>query len=173
MSAPYSARAVANTLLTRAKELGINDITPMKLQKLIYYSHGWYLAFLEMPLIKEEIQAWKYGPVIQDIYSEFKDCGMAQIDRLATEISFENGDLELFRPIVDDTDEDAIKILSEVLRVYGKFTSVQLSNMTHSDGTPWSMVANKYKDELPKNIEIPNSLIKECFKSKLKVSGNE
>ena len=67
MSAPYSAKAVANTLLSRSKELGINDITPMKLQKLIYYAHGWLLAFLGTALIKEGVQAWKYGPVIHTV----------------------------------------------------------------------------------------------------------
>jgi uncharacterized phage-associated protein len=75
MSAPYSSKAVANTFLDIAKANNVADISPMKLQKLIYYAHAWHLAFLGQPLIKEEVQAWKFGPVIPDVYFEFKECG--------------------------------------------------------------------------------------------------
>ena len=68
MSAPYSSKAVANSFLDIAEAGNVNDISPMKLQKLVYYAHAWHLAFLGQPLIREEVQAWKFGPVIPDVY---------------------------------------------------------------------------------------------------------
>ena len=46
---PFDPRAVANRLLELGRERNI-IIDPMKLQKLIYYAHGWHLALTGRPL---------------------------------------------------------------------------------------------------------------------------
>jgi uncharacterized phage-associated protein len=167
MNAPYSSKAVANSILKLAKEKMISDVTPMKLQKLIYYAHGWHLAFLGTPLIKEEVQAWKFGPVIPDIYAEFKEFGNSPVTNDATELSFGEKGLELSAPVVPPEDQTAHSLISEILRIYGNYSPIQLSNLTHSAGEPWREVAEKYNDELPRGIEIPNSLIENSFKKRL------
>jgi uncharacterized phage-associated protein len=63
-SMPYPAAAIANEFIKVAKRNGVL-LTPMKLQKLVYFAHGWYLALLGKPLINEPVEAWKFGPVIQ------------------------------------------------------------------------------------------------------------
>jgi uncharacterized phage-associated protein len=172
MSAPYSSKAVANSFLELAKESNVTDVSPMKLQKLIYYAHAWYLAFLGQPLIKEEVQAWKFGPVIPDVYFEFKECGNSSITTSATELKFEEKQLTLETPIVPEDDKNARELIAEVFRVYGKLSPIQLSNLTHGDNEPWRLVANAYNAELPRNIEIPNSLIESCFKKRLEEKKN-
>lgn len=172
MSAPYSSKAVANTFLEISKEKGVTDVSPMKLQKLIYYAHAWHLAFLEKPLIKEEIQAWKFGPVIPDIYFEFKEFGNSHITSQATELLFSEKGLELAAPTVSSDDKNALTLIQEVIRIYGHYSPIQLSNLTHSDGEPWKLVADKYNEELPRGIEIPNSLIEACFKKRLPEKAN-
>ena len=47
-------------------------ICPLRLQKLLYYCQGWSLALLNRPLFHEAIEAWSYGPVIADVYNQFK-----------------------------------------------------------------------------------------------------
>ena len=43
MGTPYSAIAIANYFVDCSK--GKSDLTPMKMQKLIFIAHGWYLAY--------------------------------------------------------------------------------------------------------------------------------
>lgn len=172
MPAPYSSKAVANSILQLCRAQGISDVSPMKLQKLIYYAHAWHLAFLGIPLIREEVQAWKFGPVIEDIYFAFKEFGNATITNEATELSFDNNGLRLFTPFVDIEDNSANGLISEIIRIYGTYSPIQLSNLTHADDEPWRIVANQYNAELPRNIEIPNSLIENIFKKRLAGQAN-
>ncbi len=44
-------------------------MTPMKLQKLVYYSQAWSLVFDDEPLFEEPIEAWKHGPVVRKLFS--------------------------------------------------------------------------------------------------------
>lgn len=173
MGIPYSSKAIANRFIELSKKEGRSDLSPMKLQKLIYYAHAWFLAFTGKDLIRDEIQAWKFGPVIRDIYDEFKNIGNSNITSFATELSFEDSSLELITPTVDKDDKDTNAIIDEVWRVYKSLTPIQLSNSTHAKGSPWEAVASRYGSELPKNIEIPNSLIKEIFKKRLEKSEVE
>jgi uncharacterized phage-associated protein len=55
------------------------DITPIKLQKLLYFAHGFHLAVFGAPLIGENFEAWKHGPVVKDIYETFSTFGKKHI----------------------------------------------------------------------------------------------
>jgi uncharacterized phage-associated protein len=63
----YPASLIAQLFVNRAIKEG-NPITQMKLQKMVYVAHGLYLASHNEPLIKENFQAWRFGPVVPDIY---------------------------------------------------------------------------------------------------------
>lgn len=54
---------VVNTLLKFASENN-HQITHLKLQKLLYFLYGEYLARTGKLLIEEHFEAWQYGPVI-------------------------------------------------------------------------------------------------------------
>ncbi len=59
----YSAQAVANCFLDLANKEN-KEITPLKIQKLVYIAHGWFLAVTDKPLVDDEfVEAWQYGPV--------------------------------------------------------------------------------------------------------------
>ncbi|MBL8233482.1 MAG: DUF4065 domain-containing protein, partial [Bryobacterales bacterium] len=75
---PYEALAVANRFLALAAR-DKKPIDHLKLQKLIYFAHGWYLAFTGSPLLTEHVEAWQYGPVIPTVYHQFKRFGSATI----------------------------------------------------------------------------------------------
>ncbi len=164
---PYSCRALANTLLRMGEAQGVTDMSPMKLQKLVYYAHAWHLAFHGKPLIREEIQAWKYGPVIQELYHEFKEFGNDPIERPAHELDYASETLTLISPEIPADDTLTHELLKEVFRIYGHLTPIQLSNQSHSTQEPWSVVAEKFKDELPRWLPIPNALIEQCFKPQM------
>src|SRR4051794_9267350 len=80
----YSAKSIANFFIGLAAAKG-EKLSPMKLQKLLYYACGWYAGYTGQPLIDEAIEAWDYGPVIPSIYHEFKRFGSGSITARATD----------------------------------------------------------------------------------------
>ena len=162
--AKYSALAVANTLLAMTRERGIVDVSPMKLQKLLYFAHAWHLALFDAPLFREGIEAWEWGPIVPGIYPTFREFGNFPIDKEGKELTWDNGKIQIQSPYVKDDDSEVKDLLQEVLRVYGGLTAIQLSNITHADGTPWSIVASKYHSYLPGGLAIPNELIRDVFR---------
>lgn len=169
MPAPYSAKAIANMFIEKAKETGLRDLSPMKLQKLVYYAHGWHLAFADAPLIDDEVEAWEFGPVVVDLYHAFKKNGMSHIEEPATELTFKEK-FDIATPLIDPDDEGARGVIEEVWRVYSQYTSIQLSNMTHAPGTPWALISDRFNGNLPPHQKMPNELIRETFLEKLKAA---
>jgi uncharacterized phage-associated protein len=162
---PYSSTVIANEFLKLAKAAG-KSLTPMKVQKLVYFAHGWYLALTDLPLISERIEAWQYGPVIPDLYREFKYCGNAPITALGTAVRFAGGRMLFESPTLDDypADEErqkARKIVGRVFEIYGHFSAAQLSNATHMDDSPLQKV---YKEGV-RFLVIPDETIKSYFRA--------
>lgn len=143
-----STLAVANYFLRKLP----GEISPMKLLKLVYISHGWHLALTDQPLVGEDIQAWKYGPVIASLYQRFRDYGNGAIPSPPADPEFNN--------------PKVASLLNSVWDGYRKFTATQLSSMTHAEGTPWFETwENGGKHIL--GAVIPESLIKKHYKEKL------
>lgn len=59
--------------MRRAEEK--ESVTNLKLQKILYYVQGYFLAKFDRPLFPDEIQAWKFGPVVPSVYYEFSSYG--------------------------------------------------------------------------------------------------
>ena len=111
-----SAHDVAAYILEQCGEM-----TTMKLQKLVYYSQAWSLAWDDAPLYKEEIQAWINGPVLPVLYEAHK--GQYTVS------SWPLGDSTK----LSATQKETIDI---VLNYYGDKSSQWLSDLTHSEN-PW------------------------------------
>ena len=163
----YSAKSIANYFLELAEKHNA-ELTPMKLQKLVYYAHGWNLAITQEPLINEQIEAWSYGPVIPSLYHEFKEFGNQAIDRPAVNFDWNSQGYSQSVPTIDK-EESGEKIrftrdlLNKIWAVYGEYTPFQLSNLTHEPGTPWDQVSKMYNGHLPRATDIPRDLIREYF----------
>jgi uncharacterized phage-associated protein len=135
----YDARAVANYFLELARHEGVR-ITPMGIQKLVYFAHGWMLAIYGRPLITQRIEAWDYGPVIGDLYREFKRFGDLPITELANAVQMIGTKFQVTRPeIPKHQDPEVARLLDQTWGTYKHFTAIQLSNMTHVAGSPWSV----------------------------------
>lgn len=149
-----SAFAIANYFLQKAAESGIK-LTPMKLLKLVYIAHGWHLGLTGKPLIQEEVQAWKYGPVIESLYHALKQYGNRPIP-----------DSQPFCATLKHP-EDVIPILEKVWRAYSRYSGAQLSTATHREGTPWKQTVDQSGGVIEHGMVIPDELIEGYYRSKI------
>ena len=120
----------------------------MKLLKLVYIAHGWNLGLSGRPLIRESAEAWRYGPVIPELYHGIKR--FREKDVPLDQIKVES------EPNFTSEEED---IMDQTMAMYSLRPAFQLSRMTHAPGTPWDVVYN----ELGESAEIPNDLIEDHY----------
>lgn len=124
----HDSRTIANHFLALARgKVGGDTLTPMQVLKLVYIAHGWMLGLYGRSLIKDEVQAWQYGPVIPRLYNAMRDYGGGVITR------------DLDAPSNDHLDSREEDIVSQVYEIYGGKTGPALSRLTHASGTPWDL----------------------------------
>lgn len=113
----------------------------------------WNLGIGDTPLIDENIQAWRYGPVIRSLYRDLKGYKGNTIPSLYHP-AFEEGNFE----------EETEVFLNTIWQYYGKYTGPQLSTITHEDGSPWDIIWNECGGKYMRGAIIPNALIKDHYK---------
>jgi uncharacterized phage-associated protein len=157
----FDTFAVANAFL----ELGDHDpnnwppITPMKLQKLVYFAYGWYLAMTKgRRLTDSVIEAWDYGPVIRTLYKHFKQFGAEPIHGRATRSG---------RVPALPNDRDGLlarEVITFVWDLYGRYTGIELSNMTHVTDAPWTRTRAQFPSgAVPAGKDIDDATIRDYF----------
>lgn len=120
-----SANQVADWFLARLDTNAGDTISPLKLQKLVYYAQAWHLAVFNQPLFSEPIQAWAHGPVVPSLYQRFKhNCRDCLIEVKANGLESVHFSKET---------ED---LLNEVYSIYGEHSASYLEQLTHHE-TPW------------------------------------
>lgn len=73
---------VANNFLLRGQRENIK-ITPLKLQRLIYFLYASYLSVCNEKLFTERFETWKKGPALPSIYIKFGCYGKNSIKTYA------------------------------------------------------------------------------------------
>lgn len=121
---------------------GAECISNLKLQKLLYYAQGCFLAIYDSPLFEEPIVAWQHGPVVESVYHQYKSNG-------SNGICFEE-DFDFSEFSQEEND-----LLREVYNTFGQYSAWKLRNMTHNE-IPWK--------EAVQNEIISQKSIKEFFK---------
>lgn len=122
-----------------------DGLSNLKLQKLVYYAQGFYLAIKDTPLFEEEIEAWAHGPVVPELYHEYKEYGKNSID-------IEKGEIK-------NISSDEYDLIDEVYGVFGQYSAWKLRNLTHEE-TPW--INHEAKAEV-----IPKEELNEYFKTRI------
>jgi uncharacterized phage-associated protein len=144
--------SIANYFINKSFSQGV-AVTPMKLVKLVYIAHGWHLGITKEPLLTEVAEAWKYGPVIPSVYHSYKSFGNQPITKITTLIDS------------NQVNDAAVKLLlDKVWDIYSKYDGVQLSALTHKQGTPWDIVWNQKGGKYHNGAIIPNDLIASHYK---------
>ena len=126
------------------------EITPLALQKLLYYSQAFYKLFTGDYLFDNDCEAWIHGPVYRCIYDRYKCFGRGQIE-------------------INDSDEillDEIEdyIVGCVVRYFGCYSGKILEEMTHSE-MPWILTRRGLKKDVGCNRIIEKEFIDTYFKN--------
>jgi uncharacterized phage-associated protein len=117
-----SAHEIAKYFVSLVDEEAGDSISNLKIQKLLYYAQGFHLAFFDKPLFGEAIKAWMHGPVVPQVWHEFKEFG--------------SGPIPVERINLEKYSAGTRRFLDEVYEVYGQFTASRLRELTHSE-PPW------------------------------------
>lgn len=115
---------VANYFLSKVDYGSGSSITPLKLQKLVYYAQAWYFVFYDKPLFNEHFEAWAHGPANPELFKAYKKYGWRSIDPI------EDFNLEMFS-------DEQIEHLDEVWETYGRYDGKYLENLIHQED-PWT-----------------------------------
>jgi uncharacterized phage-associated protein len=112
----YKATAVAQWLLYLAAQKG-NRLSPMQLQKILYYTQGYSLGMSGEKMFDDPIMAWEHGPVAAEVYRQFKKYGGRKI----------------LPPESVDIPEDIIGVLDVVVTQKSALSAAALRNDTHKE----------------------------------------
>lgn len=124
------ATDLCNNILQRGKREKI-DVSPMKLQKLMYYVCRDYVHETGQMPISEDFEVWQYGPVLPSVYGEFKSFGAKPITCYAKDASGHSYK-------VSESENPTLSMIIDVVWAkYKNITGIDLSKKTHQKGSGW------------------------------------
>jgi uncharacterized phage-associated protein len=176
LTAPFDPRAVANLLLQEARSHG-HELSNLKVQKLLFLCHAFYLVHTGRPLVRGSFEAWRYGPVHREVYDAFKRFQAEPITADADKFDPVTG---ARKPLSLPTEPDVHNVVRRVVEFYGGKTSGQLVELTHAQGGPWDQVVKAAANSANLGLKITDQVIVERFKylwfgrqQKLDIEPNE
>ena len=130
-------------------------LSPLKLQKLLYYAQVWNLVKLGRPIFKDDIQAWVHGPAIPHVWGSFRDYNF----------SIEHPEItdEMFGSLLPEEKE----VLDMVWNVYGKYDGKYLEMLSHNE-EPWQEARRGIETEVPSRNIISPDTMKSYYEQRLK-----
>ncbi|MDU2629004.1 MAG: DUF4065 domain-containing protein [Escherichia coli] len=138
VGAGLTPTTVANSILRRA--FGTDEhVTPMKLQKLLFFVTCLYQRYTGRRLLTESFQPWQYGPVCRSVYDEFKGFGGKPINRYAQDA------LGKVTAVDESSSPSLRKALNLVWENMGDLSAVKLSRVTHRPNSAWSQAVAGHK----------------------------
>ena len=131
---------VANYIIEYSNRRGYS-INNLRLQKLLYFINARSLVETGKPIFKESMQKWRYGPVVPDVYHEYKQYGAFEIsssDIVKEKVDLIFGKSEHEFPDIRIEQYNQDKISSEMKRLIestidglNKFDAFDLVDITH------------------------------------------
>ncbi|MBK8243264.1 MAG: DUF4065 domain-containing protein [Saprospiraceae bacterium] len=159
------ALEVSNIILTHFDYIG-DLITNKKLQKLLYYVEAWSLVY-HSSLIEEDFEAWVHGPVIPEVYQQFKSFGYSAIKN---EYSDGQTASDKMRNLLKSSnlEKEQKDLIFAVLHKYSSLTSFQLESLSHSE-QPWLEARKGLMDFDHSSVLIDKRLMKSYYSSLVNV----
>ena len=141
------SEAIANRIMHYCVKNKVQDITNLKLQKLIYYVFGYFYVKNKVFLFDpKSIMFWKHGPVIPDVYHSLKHFKYCIIEDFIEDLlnNDEDGKFNIIDLKQDENTDKIIECITIVIQKIGHKTAQQLRELSHSENGVWDKIT---KDE--------------------------
>lgn len=158
----YRAMQIANYVVHLALERGIT-VTNLHLQKILYYLQAESLFRTGNPLFEDSIGKWRLGPVVSNVYHEYKEYGSQPISGIANEIVFDEETLDINFVQFDLNDisrETRNNIIDSALSLLRQ-DAFDLVDQTH-EHSPWKDFKGRIESG-ERGLEYTNEEIQEYF----------
>jgi uncharacterized phage-associated protein len=121
----YQAKQIASYFIKKSDSESENDLTNLKIQKMLYFAQAEFYKKNNEPLFIDSIEAWELGPVVYNVYQWLRGCGAYTISSFDVEIDYSG--------ITDKIQ----KFLDEIWEKYSKYSASYLVEKTHDPNGPW------------------------------------
>ena len=129
------------------------EVTPLALQKMLYFIQGIHMVLCGAELFIEDCEAWAHGPVFRDVYDVFKSFKYNPIDDTR---------FAMFQNRFNELSDNVQRVINLVVESFGMYSGKTLERITHGEA-PWKDArANCLPDE-PSNEVISKESIKQYF----------
>jgi len=145
----YNIEDIADFFLKIVDRESEETLTPLKLQKILYYAQGYFLAINDDELFPDDFQAWAHGPVNVDIYEKYKDYSYQNIPEPENEIK--------------DFSPELVDFLNDIWATFGIYDGKYLEEQTHKED-PWIIARNGLEPGARCNKIITKKSMQEYFK---------
>lgn len=134
----------------------LEEVTPLMLQKLLYFVQGVSYALRERAMFSDDCQAWVHGPVYPEIYAMFRDFKYNPID---------DARFAIFDGAAAKLTSDERMIVDLVVNTFGQYGGKVLEKITHTE-TPWQFARHGYADGIPTSETVTQDSIATYYHSK-------
>lgn len=122
----------------------LEEVTPLMLQKLLYFIQGESYALNGKPMFCENCQAWVHGPVYPEVYDMFRDFKYNPI---------EDARFAILEGTEDELTDEERRAVDLVVNTFGEYGGKVLERITHEE-EPWKLARRGYADNIPSNEPI-------------------
>lgn len=133
----------------------LEEVTPLMLQKLLYFIQGVYSALYGKAVFTEDCRAWIHGPVYPEVYDLFRDFKYNPID---------DARFALLDGMADALADDERKVIDLVVNTFGMYGGKTLEKITHKEA-PWKNARTGYGDGIPSKELLAKDSIMKYYKS--------
>lgn len=138
------ASEIAKYIINKCIELD-KPISNLPLQKIMYFVHIGFLKQTSKKLITDKkFEAWQWGPVIRDVYLEYRIFG--------------SNELAIPKNVNLDLDEDDRRIIDDIIKDSVNLRPWELVQRSHNPNGAWAKV---YREGDGAKRCIPDDLIQE------------
>lgn len=142
----YDVLLIARYVIQYCRECHYS-LSNLKLQKILYFIQAEFLVVENCPCFYEDIEAWDFGPVVPEVYHEYKFFGSSNI------MTFDSTDYS------KEIQERHLELINGIIDECAGYSASALVDITHHQ-SPWEDAYQKYC-----NNKISNRSIKEFFEN--------
>ncbi|WP_417482358.1 Panacea domain-containing protein [Maricaulis sp.] len=136
-------------------------LTHLQLQKILYFAHAMCLVELRRPLIDAEFEAWRYGPVCREVYSELRCFESRPIEEPVAVLDPVTG---VRLSCGSELDDALVSKIEKCVDFFGRYSAGKLVELSHARDGPWDTVVKAAECDVNIGMRIDNETIVQRYR---------